>query len=189
MRFEHTHHLGGPGRVIVTAPELPVFITIDKDAEYRSVDILADLGQAAWAGGVGPGGVMLGIEVGRPTLVSSLKNRFRQGSYSSGGGSVVSGPGHARSVRATGRGSVACGGDLTGNAIGTGSRVSGPAERKPLPAIGVHITAPVGSLFEIKSAQALMVHCGGKTSMMYSEQFLNGPWAVSVIRDQIVVSR
>lgn len=196
MRLQHVHHLGGAGRVIVKTPQLPVFVTVSSTAEYRSVDIMADRGQYAWAGPAGPGHVSLGIEAGWPTLLTSLKSRLllRQGSFISGGGSVLtSGSGHGEathdSVRATGRGAIAAGGNIENIATGKGARVSAPADRKPLPEIGVHITAPENSTFEIRAALSVTVLIGGKEAVLDPLQFLDGPWSAHVYREQIVVNR
>ena len=147
MRLMHQHDLGGPGRVVVTAGDLPVTITVDEQAEYRSVDVLADRGLAAWAGPIGVGGVAFGVEVGRPTLINTLRNKlgFRMGTSVSGGGSVVS----------AGRGSIATGGSITNCATGRGAKVNGAEQR--LPEIGVHLTVPPLCIFEIRSHGGIRV--------------------------------
>ena len=189
MRLQHVHHLGGPGRVIVTAPRLPVFITISENTEYRSVDVMADRGQYAWAGPAGLGRVALGVEAGWPTLGTSLKRRFRTGSFISGGGSVASGGSPATSVRASGRGAVAAGGDITGVALGKNSRVTATENYRPPPPIGVHILAPEHSTFEIKAALSVTVRIGSKEAVLDPLRFLDGPWSAHVYREQIVVDR
>lgn len=162
MRLMHTHHLAGPGRVIVNAPELPVFITVGEDIEYRSVDVMADRGLAAWAGPSGVGGVALGIEVNRPNILTSLKRTFlRQGSYISGGGTVTS----------AGRGSIAAGGSITYAATGDGSRVTVGGKEQRLPEVGVHISAPLHSTFDLKGFAAVTVLRGGaECTVEYAEQ-------------------
>lgn len=172
MRLTHTHHLGGPGRVAVDSPELAVRITVDPDAEYRSVDILADRGLAAWAGPTGTAGIELGIKVGRPTLMGTLAGKLgiRQGSYVSGGGSATSsGSGGHTVVRATGRGSIAAGGNIQNVATGDGARVSG-FEKEDLPPVGVNITAPLYCTFRIKSAAGVTVLYGGREMTLYVAQ-------------------
>ncbi len=187
MRLQHVHHLGGPGRVIVTTPKLPVFITIDENAKYRSVDIMADRGQYAWAGPAGLGRVSLGVEAGWQTPGVSLKNLFRTGSYISGGGSSASG-GPGDIVRATGRGSVAAGGNISDVALGKNSHVSSKGSES-LPDVGVHILAPERSIFEIKSALSVTVFIEDKEATLDPVNFLGGPWSATLIRNQIVVGR
>jgi hypothetical protein len=145
----HQHDLGGPGRVIVMAGDLPVTITVDERAEYRSVDVMADRGLAAWAGPIGPGGVSFGVEVGRPSLINTLRDKLglRMGTSVSGGGSVVS----------SGRGSVAAGGSIVNCATGRGAKVTVDCVEQRLPEIGVHLTAPPLCTFEIRSHGGITV--------------------------------
>jgi hypothetical protein len=145
----HQHDLGGPGRVIVMAGDLPVTITVDERAEYRSVDVMADRGLAAWAGPIGPGGVSFGVEVGRPSLINTLRDKLglRMGTSVSGGGSVVS----------SGRGSVAAGGSIVNCATGRGAKVTVDGVEQRLPEIGVHLTAPPLCTFEIRSHGGITV--------------------------------
>ncbi|WGV35949.1 hypothetical protein SEA_FRANKENWEENIE_276 [Streptomyces phage Frankenweenie] len=149
MRLVHQHDLGGPGRVIVMAGDLPVTITVDERAEYRSVDVMADRGLAAWAGPIGPGGVSFGVEVGRPSLINTLRDKLglRMGTSVSGGGSVVS----------SGRGSVAAGGSIVNCATGRGAKVTVDGVEQRLPEIGVHLTAPPLCTFEIRSHGGITV--------------------------------
>lgn len=198
MRLQHTHHLGGPGRVNIDAPELPVFITIDPEAEYRETDIMADRGLAAWAGPSGIGGVALGIKVDRPTILSSMKRTFlrQQGSYVSGGGSVIaggdrsvaSGGGRGGSVRATGRGAIACGGSIENVVTGDGARISG-VERAPLPPVGVNITAPPLSTFLVRGARSVTVLTAGHDEIRIDEDDLRDIFAVGLVDGIPVVSR
>lgn len=162
MQLTCSHHLAGAGRVIVNAPDLPVFITVAEDIEYRSVDILADRGLAAWAGPSGVGGVAFGIEVNRPNILTSLKRTFlRQGSYISGGGSVVS----------AGRGAVAAGGNITYAATGKGSRVTIDGVERKTKGVGVHISAPLHSTFELKGfASVAVLRNGAECTVEYAEQ-------------------
>lgn len=163
MRLMHQHDLGGPGRVVIMAGDLPVTITVDEQAEYRSVDVMADRGLAAWAGPFGPGGISFAVEVGRPTLINTLRNRlgFRRGSSVSGGGSVVS----------AGPGSIAAGGDIINCAIGDGARVTADKGSRGLPEIGVHITAPLVCIFEIRSHGGIRVlHNGAEMTLQAAEQ-------------------
>jgi hypothetical protein len=149
VRLMHQHDLGGPGRVIVMAGDLPVTITVDERAEYRSVDVMADRGLAAWAGPIGPGGVSFGVEVGRPSLINTLRDKLglRMGTSVSGGGSVVS----------SGRGSVAAGGSIVNCATGRGAKVTVDGVEQRLPEIGVHLTAPPLCTFEIRSHGGITV--------------------------------
>lgn len=149
MRLMHQHDLGGPGRVIVMAGDLPVTITVDERAEYRSVDVMADRGLAAWAGPIGPGGVSFGVEVGRPSLINTLRDKLglRMGTSVSGGGSVVS----------SGRDSIAAGGSIVNCATGRGAKVTVDGVEQRLPEIGVHLTAPPLCTFEIRSHGGITV--------------------------------
>lgn len=162
MRLMHTHHLAGPGRVIVNAPDLPVFITVGEDIEYRSVDIVADRGLAAWAGPSGIGGVALGIEANRPNVLTSLKRTFlRQGSYISGGGTVTS----------ASRGSIASGGSITYAATGEGARVIVGGKEQRSPEVGVHVSAPLRSIFELKGyASVTVLRNHAECTVEYAEQ-------------------
>lgn len=162
MQLMRTHHLAGPGRIIVNAPELPVFITVGEDIEYRSVDILADRGLAAWSGPAGIGGVSMGIEVNRPNILTSLKRTFlRQGSYVSGGGSVTS----------SGRGSVAAGGNITNVATGRNARVTIDGKEQKPRGVGVHISAPLHSTVELKGfASVTVLRDGAECTIEYAEQ-------------------
>lgn len=207
MRLQHTHDLAGAGRVNVNAPEMPVFITLnivgenqeDDSKEYRAVDIMADAGLAAWAGPSGIGGVALGIEVNRPGILTSLKRTFlRNGSFASGGGtvtsggtrSVVSGGGRGGSVRATGRGSIACGGSISGMVVtGDGAMVGGLRKPEPLPPVGVHITAPVNSTFHIKGAKSVSIRSEHDELTLRPEQFLGEPWYATIAGRHVVVGR
>ncbi len=181
MQLQYTHPVDGKGHVIVTAPELPVFITLGDYIEHRSVNILADRGLAASARPTGPRRANLDIEVGRPGPLTMLKNAVlpRQGSFISGGGSVVSSGGN----------SVAAGGNITGCAIGAGSRVSTSKNPKPILSVGVHILAPEGSTFNIRGARSVTVLIDGKEAVLDPLQFLVGSWSAHVYREQIVVER
>jgi hypothetical protein len=160
MRLMHRHHLAGAGRVIVQAPENRVFIHVDPDAEYRSVDVLADRGQAAWAGPVGI--VALGVEVGRPGFLSMLKGMLglREGSSVSGGGSVVS----------ASRGGIVSGGSITHCATGDGATVTvNGVKREPLEP-GVHLTVPLYCSFRIKAHDGVEVRHGDQVcSLEYAQ--------------------
>jgi len=159
----HQHDLGGPGRVIVVAGDLPVTITVDEQAEYRSVDIMADRGLAAWAGPIGPGGVSFGVEVGRPTLINTLRDKLglRMGSHVSGGGTVVS----------ASRGSIAAGGSIVNCATGRGAEVTVDGQEQRLPEIGVHLTAPRFCTFEIRSHGGIAVlHDGIELTVQAAEE-------------------
>lgn len=164
MRLQHTHDTDGPVRVTVSASEHPLFITIDPHAEYVSVDIVTADSNAAWAGPTGFRGSGFGVEVGKPSLVNSL----RGGSYVSGGGtvmaggrgSVVSGGGAGGSVRATGRGSIAAGGNISNVATGRGARIVG-GEPVPTPEPGVYLTVPDGCTFSFKRFIGISVQRNG----------------------------
>jgi hypothetical protein len=150
MRLMHRHHLAGAGRVVITSPDLPVYITATPEAEYREADILADRGLAAHVGPTGIRGVAMEVKVGRPSFLDSLKDTLglRQGSSISGGGS---------SIRSTGRGSVVSGGSITHCATGDGARVfvDGKADLPSGP--GVHLTVPLYCTFELKDVGAVSV--------------------------------
>lgn len=159
----HQHDLGGPGRVIIMAGDLPVTITVDEQAEYRSVDVLADRGLAAWAGPIGPGGVSFGVEVGRPSLINTLRDKLglRMGTSVSGGGSVVS----------AGRGSIAAGGSIVNCATGRNAKVTVDGVEQKRPEIGVHLTVPRLCTFEIRSHGGIRVlHDGTELTFQAAEQ-------------------
>lgn len=159
----HQHDLGGPGRVIVMAGDLPVTITVDERAEYRSVDVLADRGLAAWAGPIGPGGVSFGVEVGRPTLINTLRDKLglRMGTSVSGGGSVSS----------SGRGSIAAGGSIVNCATGRGAKVTVSGVEQKQPEVGVHLTVPRLCIFEIRSHGGIRVlHDGVELTFQAAEE-------------------
>lgn len=52
MRLQHTHDTDGPVKVTVNVSGLPVFITIDEDAQYCSVDVVSSTGLPVPAQGV-----------------------------------------------------------------------------------------------------------------------------------------
>lgn len=132
MELIQSHRTPGPGPVRIEAPELPVSITVQPDAEYRQVHILADRGLGAHAGPGGPRGREMRIFVGRPSLMASLFG-LRRGSTISGG-----------SVVATGKGSR-----VTIDGV--------PVQRR---GIGVHLTVPLGCTFDIRGHNGLTVHYG-----------------------------
>lgn len=151
----HQHDLGGPGRVIVMAGDLPVTITVDEQAEYRSVDVLADRGLAAWAGPIGPGGVSFGVEVGRPSLINTLRDKLglRMGTSVSGGGSV------------------AAGGSIVNCATGRNAKVAVNGVEQKRPEVGVHLTVPRLCVFEIRSHGGIRVlHDGTELTFQAAEQ-------------------
>jgi hypothetical protein len=161
VRLTHQHDLGGPGRVIVMAGDLPVTITVDERAEYRSVDVMVDRGLAAWAGPIGPGGVSFGVEVGRPTLINTLRDKL-------GLRSGTSIPGN--SVVSAGRNSVAAGGNIVNCATGRGAKVTVDGAEQRLPEIGVHLTAPPLCTFEIRSHGGITVlHDGIELTVQAAE--------------------
>lgn len=161
MRLQHTHDTDGPVKVTISTPGLPVFITVDEDAQHCSVDVVSDAG-AIWAGPTGFRGSGFGVETG-----SSLVNSLRGGSYVSGGGtvqaggrgSIVSGGSHGGSVRATGRGSVAAMGNIENVVTGDGARIIGS---KPAftPEPGVYLTVPEGCTFSFRRFLNLTVRKG-----------------------------
>lgn len=165
MRLQHTHETDGPVRVTVSASNHPLFITIDSDALYAAVDIVTDDSNAAWAGPTGFRGHGFGVEVGRPSLINS----FRGGSYVSGGGTVLSGGrgsvvsvgGISASVRATGRGSIAAGGNISNVATGRGARVTGE-QPSSTPEPGVHLTVPEGCTFSLRRFLDISIQRNGQ---------------------------
>jgi hypothetical protein len=184
MRLQQNHPIEGPGLVSVRSPDLAVHIVIDPRATHRSVDILADRGLAAFCGTGKRGDVIPGvhqrdengepipgtvvhdvemrIEVGRPGMVDFLRNTLglRQGSSVTSGGSG--------SVRASGRGSVAVGGDISGCSIGEGSRNSLSKRIVVSKTVGVKLTIPIGCSIKIKSAPVVLVISDGQVCTLES---------------------
>jgi hypothetical protein len=148
----HTHGTPGAGLIVVKSPELPVFITVNPAATYRSVDILADRGLGACAGPSGPGGAVMEIKVGRPSLLDSMKDflGMRRNSTVSSDGFVVSG----------GRGSIVAGGNIAYAATGKNSRVTINGREPRLPEPGVHLTLPPNCTVELKAAKSAIVFHG-----------------------------
>lgn len=125
-------------------------ITIQPDAEYRQVHVVADRGLGAHAGPGGAGGREMRIVVGRPSTVSWIASLFGRGSSVSGS-----------SVRATGKGSIVSGGSIGHAITGNGARITingQPVQRK---GPGVHLTVPLGCTFDIREHDGITVHYNG----------------------------
>lgn len=150
-RLMYQHERAGSDPVLVKAPkDIPIFATVDGSFLHRAVDIVLDDRElAAWAGPSGPGGRTLSIEVGRPSATSFMKDffGFRTGASVAGGGFV-----------ATGRNSIAAGGDIVGTALGEGSTVS-PGDRRSLP-VGIHLYLPFHCEFDAKNDNPVTVTVG-----------------------------
>lgn len=156
-RLMYQHERAGSDLVLVKAPkDIPIFITVDGSFLHRAVDInLGERELAAWAGPSGPGGRTLTVEVGKPSAVSFMKDffGFRTGASVSGGG-----------VIATGRGAIAAGGDVIGNALGKGAVVSmgGSAKESGVNSLlfGIHLELPFHCEFEAKNDNPVTVTIG-----------------------------
>lgn len=176
MRLIYQYAVEGPGRIEIRSAELPVRITVDPEVSHRSVDIMADRGLAAHAGPGRRGPVIPGvlerdrrgdpipgtavrdytmkIEVGWPGMGKFLLESLglRSGSSVTGGGS---------SVRSSGRGSVAAGGNIMNCATGDGARIDLGKGVHVHPEIGVNLLIPIGCDVKIKAADSVAVLFNG----------------------------
>lgn len=152
MELIQSHHRPGAGPVRIEAPDLPVEISIDPNAEYRRVHVVADRGLGAHAGPGGAGGREMRIVVGRPGTVSWVAGLFglRRGSSVSGG-----------SVRATGKGSIVSGGSIGHAVTGDGARITVNGEPVQRKGPGVHLSAPTGCIFDIREHDGITVYYNG----------------------------
>jgi hypothetical protein len=147
-----SHDKPGAGPIRIEAPDLPVEITVQPDVRYRQVHVVADRGLGAHAGPGGVGGREMRIFVGRPSMTSWVAGLFgphRRSSISGG------------SVTAAGKGSVVSGGNIDFDVTGNGARITidgTPVQRK---GPGVHLTIPVGCIFDIRKHNGITVHYNG----------------------------